>query len=81
MSAKAVLPELPLSSLRERTKDFLLAFCQREGCTPDEAIRRVMNACADRQMPPPPSAALPVKADPAEGADESAEVPTPAKAA
>jgi len=47
MSASTLsLPPVPLSTLPERTKDFILALCNRDHCTPEEAMRNTLIATA-----------------------------------
>ncbi len=45
---KLTLPPIRLADLHERTKDFLLALCNQDHCTPDEALRKVLDLAATR---------------------------------
>lgn len=42
------LPPVPLSSLPERTKDFLLALCNQDNSTPTEALLKTLDLAAAR---------------------------------
>lgn len=42
------LPPVPLSSLPERTKDFLLALCNQDNSTPTEALLKTLDLAAMR---------------------------------
>lgn len=52
------LPPVALSDLSERTKDFLLALCNRDNCSPEQAMKKVLDASAARAgflaLPPQP---------------------------
>jgi hypothetical protein len=49
MSANTLaLPPIPLADLPERTKDFIIALCNQEGLTPEQAIKRTLDASAMR---------------------------------
>lgn len=42
------LPPVALSELPERTKDYLIALCNRDGITPAEALKLTLDAAASR---------------------------------
>lgn len=49
MSApKLTLPPIRLADLPEQTKDFILALCNQEHCTPEEALRKTLDLAAAR---------------------------------
>lgn len=48
MSANLHLPPIPLRSLSERAKDFILAYCNEHRCTPEEAMRQILITSAKR---------------------------------
>gem|GEM_PF-3408633 len=48
MSASTLsLPPIPLSGLPERTKDYILAFCNQQACTPAEAMVTLLDSSAE----------------------------------
>lgn len=53
MSHTVTLPPIDVAKLPERTKDFLLAVCQQESITPEEAIHRVLNEAVGHLSPDP----------------------------
>lgn len=42
------LPPIALAQLPERTKDFLLALCNQEHCSPEEALKLTLDRAAAR---------------------------------
>lgn len=42
------LPPIALADLPERTKDFILAFCNQHHCTPEEAMKQTLDLAAKR---------------------------------
>lgn len=40
------LPPIPLSALPEQTKDYLIAYCNQHGCSPEQAIKATLDASA-----------------------------------
>lgn len=49
MSAdKLTLPPIRLVDLPERTKDYLLALCNQDHCSPEEAMKKTLDNAAAR---------------------------------
>jgi hypothetical protein len=53
MPNTVTLPPIRIPDLPEVTKNYLLAVCQTDGLTPEEAIHRVLNEAAGLTDPDP----------------------------
>lgn len=63
--ARMTLPPLALCDLPEPTKDYLLALCHQQRLTPEQALKRVLDAsAASAGFLPMPNAAVPAANEP-----------------